>query len=56
MSPTALQVHRDALIVDGLVFMGDGSTETLEAGSEAELRGFPGENLLRALDLAWAPP
>ena len=157
MNPTALQVHRDALIVDGLVFMGDGSTETLEAGnvaaanvtvchfeadfeqacnemaewharvaapdsrwrlveraadvsaaraagqiglimgwqnarplgdrldrlpffrhledcashgelvrvtsallergwSEAELRGFLGENLLRALDLAWAPP
>jgi len=100
MSPTALQVHRDALTVDGLVFMGDGSTETLEAGnvaaanvtvchfegdfeqacnemaewhargaapdrrwrllergwSEAELRGFPGENLLRALDLARAPP
>ena len=35
MNPTALQVHRDALIVDGLVFMGDGSTETLEAGNVA---------------------
>ena len=40
MNPTALEVHRDALIVDGLVFMGDGSTE----------------NLPRALDLARAPP
>ena len=41
MNPTALKIHRDALLERGW--------------SEAELRGFPGENLLRALDFAWAP-
>ena len=83
MNPTALQVHRDTLIVDGLVFIigefvrafgNDIRTRHLEdcashgelvrltsallerGWSEAELRGFLGENLLRALDLAWAPP
>ena len=56
MSPTALQVHRDALTVDGPVLLGDGSTEALEAGSEAELRGFPGKILPRAPDLSRAPP
>ena len=35
MNPRAEEIHRDALIVDGLVFMGDGSTETLEAGNVA---------------------
>ena len=35
MNPRAREIHRDALIVDGLVFMGDGSTETLDAGNIA---------------------
>lgn len=33
MNPCAEEIHGDALIVDGLVFTGDGSTETLEAGN-----------------------
>ena len=55
MNPTALQVHlEDCASHAELVRL---SSALFERGwSEAELRGFPGENLLRALDLAWAPP
>ena len=35
MHPRAIRIHREALIVDGLVFMGYGSTETLEADNVA---------------------
>lgn len=55
MNPNALQVHLEDCASHGeLVRL---SSALFERGwSEAELRGFPGENLLRALDLAWAPP
>ena len=35
MSPEARRIHRGATIVDGLVFLGDGSTEALDAGHVA---------------------
>ena len=35
MHPRAIRIHREASIADGLVFMGDGSTEALEAGNVA---------------------
>ena len=35
MSPAARRLHREALIVDGLVFLADGSTETLDAANIA---------------------
>ena len=35
MSPEARRIHREATIVDGLVFLADGGTESLDAGNVA---------------------